>query len=119
MKMQAKDIPDSVILSELAEHQGEWTFWTTQTREQAEKEWLRRAEHLRAQGFHKSLQLNKPSLLYIPADIPIKVYFAKLRALHKRGLIGGCQCGCRGDFEITDKGLALIGRERTKPYSGY
>ncbi len=49
----------------------------------------------------------------------MKLQRAKMTMLMNRGLIGGCDCGCRGDYEITNKGLALIGVERTKPYSGY
>lgn len=33
-----------------------------------------------------------------------KVVRAKMKALIKRGLLGGCWCGCRGDFHLTDKG---------------
>jgi hypothetical protein len=54
-----------------------------------------------------------------PAGTPQKRIFAKMRSLYKRGLVKGCPCGCRGDFEITDKGLALIGIKQTKPYTGY
>jgi hypothetical protein len=31
---------------------------------------------------------------------PEKVVLAKLRRLVKRGVITGCACGCRGDFEL-------------------
>lgn len=31
---------------------------------------------------------------------PEKVVLAKLQKLIKRGLITGCACGCRGDFEL-------------------
>lgn len=31
---------------------------------------------------------------------PEKVVLAKLRSLVKRGLLDGCACGCRGDFEL-------------------
>lgn len=34
-------------------------------------------------------------------DAPEKVVLAKLRKLIKRGLITGCTCGCRGDFELS------------------
>lgn len=34
--------------------------------------------------------------------VPAKVTLAKARRLIKRGLITGCACGCRGDYEITD-----------------
>ena len=33
---------------------------------------------------------------------------AKMRALIRRGLVEGCECGCRGDFVLTDKGRALL-----------
>lgn len=47
----------------------------------------------------------------IPKEVPYKVGRAVMANLIKRGLVNGCTCGCRGDFEITDKGrevLALI-----------
>lgn len=31
-------------------------------------------------------------------EVPYKVLLAKMRSLVKRGIIGGCACGCRGDF---------------------
>ena len=37
-------------------------------------------------------------------------------------LVTGCDCGCRGDYEITDKGLEIIGAKRTTsriPWFGY
>lgn len=42
---------------------------------------------------------------------PWKVVLAKMRALERRGLIGGpgcCTCGCRGDFELTKEGEAAL-----------
>ena len=33
-------------------------------------------------------------------DVPPKVLLAKARGLLKRGRLGGCGCGCRGDFHI-------------------
>lgn len=42
-----------------------------------------------------------------------------MRRLYRKKLIGGCTCGCRGDFEITDEGLALIGVDRYVKYNGY
>jgi hypothetical protein len=44
---------------------------------------------------------------YFP-DMPDKVILSKARKLIKRGLINGCDCGCRGDFGILDKGRALL-----------
>jgi len=34
------------------------------------------------------------------ADVPEKIVYAKLRRLVKRGLLTGCPCGCRGDYEV-------------------
>lgn len=34
------------------------------------------------------------------AEHPPKVVQAKLRSMIRRGLIRGCACGCRGDFEV-------------------
>lgn len=33
---------------------------------------------------------------------PWKVLLAKAKALHRRGLLDGCFCGCRGDYELID-----------------
>lgn len=41
-------------------------------------------------------------------DVPWKVLLAKARSLIKRRLMTGCGCGCRGDYEITEAGRALI-----------
>lgn len=40
----------------------------------------------------------------MPKDLPEKLVLSKMRNLIKRGLVDGCPCGCRGDYEITDKG---------------
>lgn len=40
--------------------------------------------------------------------VPFKVVAAKLSKLLKRGLLTGCDCGCRGDWELTDKGRELV-----------
>jgi hypothetical protein len=41
----------------------------------------------------------------LPSD---KLALAKMRQMIRRGVVGGCPCGCRGDFEITDKGRAEL-----------
>jgi hypothetical protein len=41
--------------------------------------------------------------------VPAKVVLAKARRLIRRGLLSGCDCGCRGDFELTAKGIAELG----------
>ncbi|MGP3750830.1 hypothetical protein [Streptomyces sp. IBSNAI001] len=35
--------------------------------------------------------------------IPENLFMAKARRLIARGLIGGCPCGCRGDFHPADE----------------
>lgn len=95
MSMKASDIPDKDILEYLSARQGEWTgLWFG--------------------GFD-----GRDVYEAVPNGTPSKIVLAKMRALYKRGLVGGCTCGCRGDFEITDKGLQLLGHKRTKPYTGY
>lgn len=37
-----------------------------------------------------------------------KVVLAKAHQLIKRGLLDGCDCGCRGDFEVTSKGKLFL-----------
>lgn len=39
---------------------------------------------------------------------PRKRILARMHRLVERGLVSGCACGCRGDFEITDKGNAYL-----------
>jgi len=60
-----------------------------------------------------------PSITAVAPDVPPKLLLAKMRQLYNREFVGGCACGCRGDWEITDKGLAFIGQQRTVPYHGY
>ena len=44
----------------------------------------------------------------MPSGTPVKLQLAKMKQLVKRGLVDGCTCGCRGDFEITDKGKEYL-----------
>lgn len=46
----------------------------------------------------------------IPDSIPKdrNLILAKMQNLIHRGLVEGCDCGCRGDYVITDKGLAYL-----------
>lgn len=43
-----------------------------------------------------------------------KVFLAKMRALVRKGLVNGCTCGCKGNFELTEKGLKVLKAEREK-----
>ena len=76
--MKCKDIPDEPIMRFLAQRPGVWHNWYF--------------------GDEKDVHLAMPS------NAPEKVVLGKMRMLMRRGLVTGCDCGCRGDFEITDKG---------------
>lgn len=39
---------------------------------------------------------------------PPKLVLAKLRKLMTRGLVDGCDCGCRGDFVLTPAAIDLL-----------
>lgn len=98
--MKCSDIPDKLILEDLAKFQGKWTMlFGTQFSTWVGSELVERS--------------------IFPEGVNYKLALAKMRLLHKRGLVGGCPCGCRGDFEITDWGLKLIGQQRSEEYSGY
>jgi hypothetical protein len=49
----------------------------------------------------------------MPANTPKKLQLAKMRSLIDRGLVSGCHCGCRGDFEITEKGELWLAERST------
>lgn len=80
--MQCKDIPDQPILAFLAERPGVWHNWCCDD----------------------ELDVSRA----MPHGVPGKLRIAKMGALMRRGMVGGCDCGCRGDFVITEKGLALL-----------
>lgn len=48
----------------------------------------------------------------MPAGVPMKLMRAKMASLMKRKLVDGCVCGCRGDFELTEKGKAHLAAVR-------
>lgn len=45
-------------------------------------------------------------------EYPDKLRRAKVKSMLRKGLIDGCACGCRGDFELTDKGRQIL-KDRT------
>jgi hypothetical protein len=87
--MQCKDIPDLPILEFLAKSLGVWHNWSE--------------GHERDVGH------------FMPAETPRKLVLAKMRGLMRRGLVDGCGCGCRGDFEITPVGLDHMRQFRHHP----
>jgi hypothetical protein len=45
-------------------------------------------------------------------NMPEKVVLAKAKRLIRRGLVDGCACGCRGDFERPGTTAALVDHMR-------
>lgn len=80
LRVQAKHIPTDAILAMLANEEYEYGL-----------------------GAH----LREVSALF-DDRFPWKVVLAKMRGLIKRGLVSGCDCGCRGDFEITAAGRRAL-----------
>ena len=94
--MQRKDIPTLPILKFLATLNGEWAYWYPLTGiegREAHERWNSRCVR-RA----------------MPEGVPEKLVLAKMRQLIHSGLVDGCDCGCRGDFVLTDKGKALLAK---------
>ena len=87
-RKQCKDIPDEPILRLLAE-----TWYYEAYGEQHVRRWK------------YFWDLNK---LPCFAGCDERLIRAKLATLIRRRLADGCVCGCRGDFEITDKGRAYL-----------
>lgn len=86
--MQCKDIPDRPVLA----------FLSTLGR------WGTCFEYGNGSG-----ELYPNSVQHaMPAATGPKLARAKMAMLIKRGLVDGCSCGCRGDYEITEKGLAYL-----------
>lgn len=83
---QCKDIPDLPIVQFVTLMDGAWGTWC----------WS-----------DKTDMMNSVAPLF-PVDIPEKLLLSKMAALIRRGLIDGCPCGCRGDYEATDKGRAFV-----------
>lgn len=108
-KLQCKDISTEDILEYLANRQGKWTsLWYGYFREND------------PEGRNTLTGEVVDDVYYaMPEGTNHKLAHAKMRKLYEKDFVGGCPCGCRGDFEITDKGLEFIGRDRVKGYTGY
>lgn len=83
--MQCKDLPDMPILQFLADLQCRWGTW-----------------------YDYTPRPENTVLHAMPPGTPTKLALAKMRTLKRRSLIDGCFCGCRGDFELTGKGMAVL-----------
>lgn len=77
--MKCKDIPDKPILEFLSRNPKQWHNWY----------------------FKDQFDVSQ----VMPDGIPEKIILAKMRMMIRRGVVDGCDCGCRGDFTITNKGL--------------
>lgn len=42
-------------------------------------------------------------------ELPVKVVLAKAKALISAGIIDGCACGCRGDWELMPETAEVLG----------
>ena len=80
--MQCKDIPDVPIIRFIASHDGQWCTWYF--------------------GDERDVHAA------FPAGVPDKLLLAKMSSLIRKGLVDGCPCGCRGDYVVTEKGLAAV-----------
>ena len=39
------------------------------------------------------------------SELPDRLFRAKMGKLIAKGYLTGCPCGCRGDYEVTSKGI--------------
>ncbi len=103
--LQCKDIPDAPVL-EFVRDSNRWCTW------------------FGPDQIDGALAENSV-LRAMPRGTPEKLGLAKMRQLIRRGLIKGCGCGCRGDFEISAKGeeflrlISLMLLEMGKKMSAY
>lgn len=86
--MQCKDIPDEPILRFIIASPG-WKHWYGKN-----ELTLDGAGDWYAKSVRNAM----------PEGVPDKLVLGKMRQLIRRGLVDGCDCGCRGDFELTEKG---------------
>jgi hypothetical protein len=82
---QCKDVPDKPILVFLYKRMKDDKTWCC---------WY--------DGFENSIGQA------MPHNTPEKIRIQKMAKLIKRGLVSGCGCGCRGDYEITKKGIEWL-----------
>lgn len=78
---QAKDISDLPILRLLNSRRGKWFHW---------------------HGENRDLEQT------FPPTTPKNLMLAKMASMIRRGLVSGCACGCRGEFEITETGIKAL-----------
>lgn len=77
--MQCKDIPDATFLDAVRTAPANCVGWR------------------RTWDVHEALEAA------MGQEIPLNLLMAKARRLESRGLLGGCTCGCRGDWHPSDE----------------
>lgn len=90
-RLQAKDLPDRTVLEAVRE-------LAADDEGGKRRQWSDPPYWVMAWDLEKKLGLEDTGGLLL----------AKCEALIKRGLLDGCTCGCRGDFELTTKGEAFL-----------
>lgn len=89
-KIQGKDIPSRPIIEFVAKHGGIGCTWF-------KTEW--------ADGSFTYSERSVYNAMPIPDHLPDRLVFVKMNNLIKKGYLDGCTCGCRGDYEISEKGI--------------
>ena len=111
-KMQAKDIPDKDFM--LGILFVKWKKWGNKNHASSstwdvQRYLANQLEDIRP--WRETFNQDNPFRCgYDELDrlMPHKLVTAKARALIRRGLIDGCPCGCRGDFEVLPKGFEAL-----------
>lgn len=109
--MQCKDIPEEPILEFLLKVERGETYWTPKPAQKPG--WGDKPiAHGNATWFWSrdpdGFQPENSVVRAMPEGVTGKLALAKMKAMIRKGLVDGCPCGCRGDFEITDKGRSII-----------
>lgn len=78
-RIQAKDLDEGALMAFFRRHGQKWT-----------------THRPCPSGVMPSVADEVPGM----AGVPEKVLRAKLGAMARRGLINGCDCGCRGDWHL-------------------
>lgn len=82
--MQCKDIPTIPILKFINSHNGKWCNWYFND--------------------DRNVRIAMPNGF----NLHDKLVLAKMRKLINKGYVDGCDCGCCGDFVLTDKGKEFL-----------
>ena len=113
--MQCKDIPEAPVLEFLVKVANKETHWTPSP-DMKPGCGDRPIPHSQATWFWSDdasgYRPENSVVRAMPVGVTGKLALAKMKAMVKKGLVDGCPCGCRGDFEITDKGRGMISHQR-------